>query len=1034
MKHENNDPLSVERDLRKACADVSVLVSQGHSTAALTVLDNYPQLACCEESAIEIIYAEFMALDERARRPDVEQWLNYFPDYRQRLERLLKLHDFLSEDEVQQASRETMKVATNAGHESQPVELPEPSTATTPLNRRIGSYELIEEVGRGGMGIVYRARQVGLARTVALKVLRALDARPDQRARFQREAEAIASMHHSNIVQVYEVGNDGDDEFLSMEFVEGGALDRHIYDRPWSNHEIATLVKTLADTMHYAHQLGIIHRDLKPANVLLSANGTPKIVDFGLAKRFHDSSNFRTNTGTLIGTPCYMSPEQAAGAGKSIGPTTDVFSLGVVLYELLTRELPFMGSTTVETLQLIAQREPILPSKLNRHVPRDLETICLKCMAKLPAQRYKTAAELSADLGCFLDHRPIQARRTTIIERLQRVVARHPQLTALMVVMSLVGLGVTSIIAWQQRRMASISHQAQLQAQSAQQQRNRATEAEAAYDASLRRARELVGRWTQLGLTLDNEPGMDSVRRKAFEDAVAYYQEFLKTDQADPAIRQEAAQASLRAAVIHIELGLWKEAEEGLRRSDSWLSEMTPSRDVMWQRTDCLIQLGHVLRRLERWGDSEETYLQAISILEELIEQSPTNTSYLMRVANAKVNICVVYGTQQRWDECITNYVDALNIDLRAAEIRAGILTASEQKPDDSDDLDSRVASEIQRSRSLREKLLANDKPKLVALAVENYLPEIGLCLDDLGAVLERTSHLNAAEACFREAVQQRQLTVELAPKHRRIEQYLARSETHLGSVLLETDRVQEAIDVLQRASSIFSKLARDFPDRHDYKSEWSSCLVQLARGQMLQRELAESIKSATQAVSIQEQLVASAPAIGYMKDSLAEGLLALARSLQESGELEQAADQYQRAMDVTPTNAHPANNYAWMLANYHQATSDDHRKAVELAEKATTLESKNANYWNTLALALYRVRRYSEASIAIERSMELASGGSTFDWFIKSLVLSQLGKVDEARQWFHQAETRRQAQSPRSSSLRAFSEEANRSLSDKSL
>ncbi len=1038
------DSRSIERDLRQACSEVVTLTRMGELNPAQKVIAKFSHLSTDEEAVIEILYAEFMALDELGRRPGVAEWLDRFPEHRQRLERLLQLHELFAEEDNQPNAKADRQWESSSPFKSPEIEattLSDKSNFAAPLantnnhdqeatlNRQIGSYELIQEVGRGGMGIVYRAHQIGLSRTVALKVLRSVDARPEQLVRFQREAEAIAALQHPNIVQVYEVGTDGDEEFLSMEFVEGGGLEHHIYDRVWSNHEIASLIKTLADAMHYAHQLGIIHRDLKPANVLLSDQGQPKIVDFGLAKRFQDASNFRTNTGTLIGTPCYMSPEQAVGTSDSIGPATDVFSLGVVLYELLTRQLPFLGSTTVETLHLIAEREPILPSKLSRHIPRDLETICLKCLAKLPSQRYASAGALAEDLGRFLDHRPILARRSTIIERMQRIIIRHPQLAILIIVMAVVAIGVTSIITWQQRTMASITRQVERQAESERRERTRAAKAEAAYEASLHQARELVGRWTQLGLTLDNEPGMDSVRRKAFEDAVAYYEQFLKNNEGDPAIHREAAQASLRAAVIHIELGLWKEAETGLRRTDSWLSELNQDAEILWQRSDCLIQLGHVLRRLERWSDSESAYLQAIEIMHVLLKLAPDNTRYLIRLANAKVNISVVYGTQQRWKECIANYVDALSMDLYAAEIRSGRASRSEPQSDEQITMEQRVEREIARSRQLRLSLQANDPAKLTILARENFLPEIGLCLDDLGDTMYRSGRFDFAETCFREAVEHRQLSVNLAPQNRRIEQYLARSQTRLGMVLLETDRVAEASQVLGSASDKYSVLTRDFPERHDYKGEWSTCLVQLSRSQTQNRQRDAAIKSAVQAVSIQEQLVASSPAISYLKDSLAEGLLALGQAHQEEGKMNEAAQQYQRAMDVAPTNPSPANNYAWMLVNHPRSTAVDYQKAAELSEKAIQLQPNNHHLWNTHALTLFRTKRFSEAAMAIDRSIELGEGGTIADWLIKSLILQGLGNHAEAQQWFQQAETRRQAESPLSTELRRFSEEAQRAL-----
>lgn len=281
---------------------------------------------------------------------------------------------------------------------------------------RVGDYELIKEVGRGGMGVVFKARDIRLNRIVALKMIRGGTlANSDEMQRFEKEAAAAGQLQHPNIVALYHVNTYNEQPFLSMEFIGGTSLSERLALGPLSCRRAAEYLESTARAVHYAHTRGIIHRDLKPANVLLDENDQPKVTDFGLAKQMTSRSD-QTRTGAILGTPSYMSPEQAAGS-KSIGPSSDVYSLGAILYELITGKPPFVGETPLATLNLVAEQDPIPPSVLNPSVDRDLETICLKCLEKSPPRRYDSAESLADDLRRYLHGEAITARRVSIAGR-----------------------------------------------------------------------------------------------------------------------------------------------------------------------------------------------------------------------------------------------------------------------------------------------------------------------------------------------------------------------------------------------------------------------------------------------------------------------------------------------------------------------------------------------------------------------------------------------------------------------------------------
>jgi eukaryotic-like serine/threonine-protein kinase len=317
----------------------------------------------------------------------------------------------------------------------------------------VPGYELLAKLGEGGMGVVYKARQRRLNRLVALKMIRG-DGRASevQLNRFRIEAEAVAQLHHPNIVQIFEIGDVAGLPYFSLELLEGGGLDSKLAGTPRPAREAAELVFALCSAIEAAHEAQIIHRDLKPANVVLAADGTPKITDFGLAKRLEEEDS-QTRTGDVMGSPSYMSPEQAKGQGHLVGPASDIYSLGAILYEMLTGRPPFRGTSAWDTVRQVAEVEPVSPTSLQPRVPRDLETIALKCLAKEPGRRYATAREMGEDLRRYLAGEPILARRIPFWERGLKWVRRRPATATLSAVATAAVIGtVWGLIWWDQYR------------------------------------------------------------------------------------------------------------------------------------------------------------------------------------------------------------------------------------------------------------------------------------------------------------------------------------------------------------------------------------------------------------------------------------------------------------------------------------------------------------------------------------------------------------------------------------------------------
>ena len=410
------------------------------------LLDEFPELSSQEDAILELLYSEFCLRTQAGESPDPEEYYQRFDSLNEPLRRLFEVHAALDSAAETLSNQDATDAFSRPDDDSINSSL-DAADAPQPLSisgRILGDFELQEELGRGGMGTVYLARQISMNRLVAVKTIIAGPwAGTREITRFLREVEAAARLDHPGIVPIYEFGQEQGYYFFSMPRVNGPDLSSRLAAGPFSFRESAELVCKLATALQYAHEHGIVHRDLTPANILIDSDQQPRITDFGLARQM-ESAEELTVTGDLLGTPAYMSPEQATGHANQVTETTDIFALGAILYLLISGRPAFQDSTPLKTLSRVIHSDPPPPRQLNAELPRDLETICLRCLEKRPADRYQSAAELERDVRAFLAGESITARPVTRLQRAQRWCRRRPVVAGLSV--ALVGVILTSLV------------------------------------------------------------------------------------------------------------------------------------------------------------------------------------------------------------------------------------------------------------------------------------------------------------------------------------------------------------------------------------------------------------------------------------------------------------------------------------------------------------------------------------------------------------------------------------------------------------
>jgi serine/threonine protein kinase/tetratricopeptide (TPR) repeat protein len=921
---------------------------KGERVPAEAYLQLHPALAGAAE-ALDLIYGEFLLRQQRGETPTLDEYLWRFPQHETQLRLMVELEGELAAAGIDASSSDEL-VSTVTGPPDPPTPPAEGEPGTVPQApdrvaamiqagqellapqgapeaRRILGYEVLGELGRGGMGVVYQARQVGLNRLVALKMIRAGSyAGPAELARFRAEAEAVARLQHPNIVQIYEIGECHGLPYFSLEFCAGGSLADHLHGTPLPPPQAAELAETLARAVHAAHQAGVVHRDLKPANVLLSFSGgsetrarvsdpplnefVPKVTDFGLAKRLDEAVGL-TAADAVVGTPSYMAPEQAEGRVREVATPADVYALGAILYELLTGRPPFKAATTLETLEQVRSQEPVPPRRLQPKTPRDLETICLKGLEKSPRTRYASAAALADDLRRFRAGEPIQARPTPAWERVVKWARRRPAVATLAAVS---GLALTVLLMVILAAYSRVRHERDLADQRREQaeaQRRRAV-------VNLHLAAEAVDRMlTRVGRDrLAAVPYMETVRRELHEDALQFYRELARQEEADPELRSKAGRAQRQLGNFQRFLGDTAKAEQNFREALAVQEELaTAFPDEPAYRQELAAgckDLGNLLR-VRNHPDAEPLLRRAVRLGEALVDEAPARL-----------------GSRQALAESLSELGDLLK----------------KNRPPEAEQA-------FRRAVDLMEKVVADAPADLDAW--DSLLDANGR----LATFLAETKQVEEAEKAFRRNLDRWERLIPKTPGTPRYRDRLARDTFNLGYLLETHGRPRDGEQLYRRSAAGYQRLAEEYPTVPSYHTNLAYVLRGL--GMLIRgRDLRESCRLLEQAIEQWRLARKAAPRDPGLREALGRTYGLLASYRVDLGAHREAAS---AAAQVPPDFTGPGTGYSFQATILAQCvplaekdpelTEDQHRQqalayadqAMQLLRQAVKRGHKDVNF-----------------------------------------------------------------------------------------
>ena len=804
--------------------------------------------------------------------------------------------------------------------------------------QQLGDFEIVREIGRGGMGVVYEARQISLRRRVALKVLPfagMLD--PKQVARFSNEAQAAAQLHHPHIVPVYAVGCERGIHYFAMQLVEGQSLETAIDElrnqanlpvgdpkvsgdserelpggttadaalqgtwRGFSTararrredffRQAATLARQAAEGLQHAHDFGIIHRDIKPSNLLLDGQGQLWIADFGLA-RTHKEAGV-TLTGDIVGTLRYMSPEQAAGRAALVDHRTDVYALGVTLYELLTLRHAFDGEHGQALLRQIEQSEPPEPRAVDSAIPYDLETIVLKAISKSREDRYETAGEMAADLQRYLEGRATVARRPSLVVRAGKWLQRHQAAMAVAIgvlLFSVVGLtAATVMISAEQSRTEAALVTARRNFEESEHNRQRA-------ERFYRQAREAVDR---LGVghaeQLAHVPGAESLRQSLLRATLSYYDQFLSDAAEDESLVADLARTRFKAAALTEQIGDAQRAREGYEQAIRLFTELARDEpQVADHRRSlglCHNNLALLLNALDESTAASEEVEKAIAIALELVKETSSASVHLADLALAQSNAALIASRRG-------------NVKASEAAYSAAIRTQrqlQERAPDEPGPRSALAVSLdnfaflLASSDPQRADTLYQDALKLHEGLVQDfpaslgYSADLALCLNNLGSLANRTGQLEQARANYQRAVEIQERLARRAPAMHRYRADLAISYNNLGQIANRLSETQLAQESFQRARRVLEQLQADQPDDLGY----ASSLAGVANNEGLLFESQGNLVAASSAfeaaIRAQASVLQKASNVPQYREFLSKHYFNRSRVLRDAGQFAQA-------------------------------------------------------------------------------------------------------------------------------------------------
>jgi serine/threonine protein kinase len=939
------DRVSPAQRIALVRADQRRAWSSGQKVTVEELLQRYPALAKDAEAAIDLAYSEYILRTESGEKVEPEEYARRFPKQAAAIRRQLALHLALQQmtfagdssvspgDTPAGSPSTTMQTAPRApetimaaGDPYQtvatgpPVFASLPPTAPPTMAREVADafqtlmqapatrtdelptpptdaegevsvpgYEIISELGRGGMGVVYKARQRRLDRLVALKMILSGEfASKSDRDRFREEAVKLARVQHPNIVQIYEVSEYEGRPYFAMEYLDGGSLIKEISGQPLTPRIAARLILSLANAVHAAHEKGIVHRDLKPGNILLTAGGLraasergasvhlsstssadvergpiAKITDFGLAKGIDGGGESHTLSNAILGTPSYMAPEQAKGKSKSAGPPADIYALGAILYECLTGRPPFLAPNAIDTIYLVVHEEPVKPSAWDPKLPQDIETICLKCLEKLPERRYSSAKALAEDLEAFLDNRPIQARPVGLVERSIKWARRRPAQAALVGTLALAGIVALGVGAWvsEQRRVnlneqVRLTNEATTAKNTAEKERQRAEENEKAAKEEEQKARqaaeaESIAKKEQERLKIEALKSFEN-EKKAKEKAV---EEEQRAKQAELAAKTAQAETEkmfgyAREAVnsyftsVSQETLLDEPGMEALRKTlleqaskfyEKFAEERKNDPSVRAELAAAWGRLGKIRAAIDRKSEGIALYQQALGLYKQLEAERPQNAEIAAALAEAYFELGVLFRDTKQEAAAIEAGKDAVD--------RWDALAC---KPPDNEEYKAELARSLNglggtyadfkrydlargpldRALGIRKQLVD------VHPDSEPLLRDLAVTYDNIATVAKSRGEFQAAEQAHKDALAIGELLVKKNSDRTLYRNDLARYFLNLGNLYAENGDVKLAADSYAQAADLWSELSRSHPRVKQFRYAAVKANRLLAEGQ----------------------------------------------------------------------------------------------------------------------------------------------------------------------------------------------------------